>query len=71
MADFNDVLFDAIQKNTGDDIRPVVQPNDDKELLRAILSLLTTVVRKMVDEPEVAEITKPITEVVPLVSECR
>ena len=68
MADFNDVLFDAIQKNTGDDIRPVIQPNDDKELLRAILNLLTIMVRRMVDEPEVAEITQPITEVVPFVS---
>lgn len=63
MADFNDVLFKAIEKNTRDDIRPATQPSSDNELLKAILHLLTITLKRMVDEP-----IEPATEVVPFVS---
>ena len=65
MPDLNDVLFEAIKTNTGDDIRPEIQPENDSELLRAMLHFLTVMLKRMTDEPE---ITKPVTEVVPFVS---
>ena len=65
MADLNDVLFNAIKTNTGDDIRPEVQPENDNELLKAMFHFMTIMLKRMTDS---SEITKPVTEVVPFVS---
>lgn len=66
MSDLNEALFNVIERQTGDDIRPVIHPKDDNELLKAILHLLTIMVKRMVDEPG-AESTRE-TGVVPFVS---
>lgn len=50
MADLSEALFSVIERETGDDIRPVIQPKDDSELLKAILHVLTIMVKRMVDE---------------------
>jgi len=60
--DFNDSIFEAIKKSTGDDLETVDSPETDNEMLKAIMHLLTLVLKKMVNE-------KPhIEEVVPFVS---
>ncbi len=68
MADLNDALFSAIERQTGDDIRPVVEPKEDNEMLKAILHLLTIMVKRMVDEPGTPSTTDVENKVVPFVS---
>ena len=63
VPDLNDVLFNAIEKSTGDKIRPEVQLDDNNELLKAVLGLLTVVLKKMVDTP-----SETLNEVTPFVS---
>ena len=74
MADLNDALFDAIKRSTGDELKPEIKVSSDNELLKAMLSFMTVMLKRILDseenseEQKGADITQPITSVVPFVS---
>ena len=59
MPDFNDVLFAAIKKNTGDDLEPLVEVEGDDELLESMLHFLTVMLKRMKDKGKTVETVVP------------
>jgi len=67
MSDLNDALRGVIERTTGDDIGSEIRSDPDKELMLAILKVLTLMIKKMENGDDIT-VPAGVHGVVPFVS---